>query len=389
MERLFLVSQGRQLVDRRLSRAGREGDFAHALAAALGEARRGPTRTVSTEHAVSVRNRVERAAMGGLDRVGAMEDTMLSPDRIRRLHAPHDARPTDYDLVRRAIAYISEHWRAQPEIEAIASAAGVTSNELHHLFRRWAGLTPKGFLQALTLDHARATAARFRERARCLLRGGPVGPGTAARSVRHPRGDVAGRMEGRRRRADDPLRLPPVAIRHRAGDGDAARACGPRLRGSRAKSGRARRHVQALAEGAICRGPGRTAPLARRIFDPTLWRADQPLRVVLIGTDFEVRVWETLLRIPMGRAHHLFGHRRARSDAEGGARRRRRGRQESAVVRGAVPPRARQERRPHRLSLGRNPQARDDRLGGRRRGGVRFSAARCSERRRSGPWSRR
>jgi AraC family transcriptional regulator of adaptative response/methylated-DNA-[protein]-cysteine methyltransferase len=46
----------------------------------------------------------------------------------------------------------------------------------------------------------------------------------------------------------------------------------------------------------------RTAPIATRIFDPQRWRADQPLRVVLIGTDFEVRVWETLLRIPMGRA---------------------------------------------------------------------------------------
>jgi AraC family transcriptional regulator of adaptative response/methylated-DNA-[protein]-cysteine methyltransferase len=45
-----------------------------------------------------------------------------------------------------------------------------------------------------------------------------------------------------------------------------------------------------------------TAPVAQRIFDPKLWRSDQPLRVVLIGTDFEVRVWETLLRIPMGRA---------------------------------------------------------------------------------------
>jgi AraC family transcriptional regulator of adaptative response/methylated-DNA-[protein]-cysteine methyltransferase len=45
-----------------------------------------------------------------------------------------------------------------------------------------------------------------------------------------------------------------------------------------------------------------TAALAQRIFDTKLWRADQPLRVVLIGTDFEVRVWETLLKIPMGRA---------------------------------------------------------------------------------------
>jgi AraC family transcriptional regulator of adaptative response/methylated-DNA-[protein]-cysteine methyltransferase len=45
-----------------------------------------------------------------------------------------------------------------------------------------------------------------------------------------------------------------------------------------------------------------TAPLARRVFDPTRWQAEQPLRVVLIGTDFEVRVWQTLLRIPLGRA---------------------------------------------------------------------------------------
>ena len=45
-----------------------------------------------------------------------------------------------------------------------------------------------------------------------------------------------------------------------------------------------------------------TAPIAQRIFDPVRWRADQPLRVVLIGTDWEVRVWETLLKIPLGRA---------------------------------------------------------------------------------------
>src|SRR5262249_6823448 len=45
----------------------------------------------------------------------------------------------------------------------------------------------------------------------------------------------------------------------------------------------------------------RTAPLAHRIFDQSMWRADRPLRVVLIGTDWEVRVWDTLLKIPMGR----------------------------------------------------------------------------------------
>src|SRR5216110_2136119 len=68
---------------------------------------------------------------------------------------PQSAALRDYDSVRRAIAFISEHWRAQPTIESMADAAGVTPDELHHLFRRWAGLTPKAFLQALTLDSAR------------------------------------------------------------------------------------------------------------------------------------------------------------------------------------------------------------------------------------------
>jgi len=44
------------------------------------------------------------------------------------------------------------------------------------------------------------------------------------------------------------------------------------------------------------------APLAARIFEPSRWSADAPVRVVLIGTDFEVKVWETLLTIPCGKA---------------------------------------------------------------------------------------
>ena len=44
------------------------------------------------------------------------------------------------------------------------------------------------------------------------------------------------------------------------------------------------------------------APVAARVFDPTRWDPGQPVRVVLIGTDFEVSVWETLLKIPVGKA---------------------------------------------------------------------------------------
>ena len=71
------------------------------------------------------------------------ETAMLSPDRIPDL-TQLTAAAADYDIVRRAIGHIREHWRSQPEIEAIAEAAGVTSTELtvrkvsyHGRVRQW------------------------------------------------------------------------------------------------------------------------------------------------------------------------------------------------------------------------------------------------------------
>ena len=82
-----------------------------------------------------------------------MENTALT-DRFPVI-APLATAAVDYDIVRRAIAHIRGNWRAQPEIDTIADAAGVSTTDLHHLFRRWCGLTPKAFLQALTINHAR------------------------------------------------------------------------------------------------------------------------------------------------------------------------------------------------------------------------------------------
>ena len=248
---------------------------------------------------------------------------MLSPDRFSDL-APLATAAADYDIVRRAIAHIRGNWRAQPEIEADRRS------RRRHADRAAPSVPPLGRADAQGLPagaHARQraqSAARFGERARRLLRGRPVRARPAARPVRHPRGDVAGRMEVRRRRPDDLLRLPSLAVRHRAGDGDRARAVRPRLR--RPRRGEAPRSPTCAAAGRrrnYVEDSARTAPLAARIFDKKLWRPDRPLRVVLIGTDFEVRVWETLLRIPMGRATTY-------SDIAGNDRRTRRRRARSA-----------------------------------------------------------
>jgi AraC family transcriptional regulator of adaptative response/methylated-DNA-[protein]-cysteine methyltransferase len=229
-----------------------------------------------------------------------MEEPMLSPDRVSR-PTPID-HASDYDIVRRAISYISEQWRSQPEIDAIADAAGVTPTELHHLFRRWAGLTPKAFLQALTLNHARALLRDSASVLDATYEVGLSGPGRLhdlfvtheAMSPGEWKSGGAG-LTISYGFHPSPFGTALVMMTERGLAGLAFADAGEEAAALADMRGRwpSARYVEDSA---------RTAPLAQRIFDRRRWRADRPLRVVLIGTDFEVRVWETLMRIPLGRA---------------------------------------------------------------------------------------
>jgi AraC family transcriptional regulator of adaptative response/methylated-DNA-[protein]-cysteine methyltransferase len=215
---------------------------------------------------------------------------------------PQSAALRDYDSVRRSIAFISEHWRAQPTIEAIADAASVTPDELHHLFRRWAGLTPKAFMQALTLDHAKALLRDSASVLDAALDSGLSGPGRlhdlfVTHEAMSPGEWKAGGAGMTLTYGFHPSPF-GTAIVIASGRGLAGLAFADSGGEPTAFADMRRRWPRA----SFAEDQAGTTALAQRIFDTALWRADQPLRVVLIGTDFEVRVWQTLLKIPMGRA---------------------------------------------------------------------------------------
>jgi AraC family transcriptional regulator of adaptative response/methylated-DNA-[protein]-cysteine methyltransferase len=228
-----------------------------------------------------------------------LEQTALS-DKFPGI-APLTTAAADYAIVRRAIAHIRGHWRAQPEIDTIAEAAGVSASDLHHLFRRWCGLTPKAFLQALTLNHARELLRASASVLETSYEVGLSGPGRlhdlfVTHEAMSP-GEWKAGGEGLTIAYGFhpcPFGMALVMITPRGLAGlalaDAGKERGA-LNDMRKRWPKAR-YVEDLAA---------TAATARRIFDPMLWRPEQPLRVVLIGTDFEVRVWEKLLTIPMGK----------------------------------------------------------------------------------------
>ncbi len=215
---------------------------------------------------------------------------------------PESDSAEDYALVRRVIERLSLDFRDQPSLETLAHEVGETPASLQRLFRRWAGLSPKAFLQAVTLDHARQLLNNGVSLLDAAYESGLSGPG----------------------------RLHDLFVTHQAMSPGQYKARGAGLTMQYgfhpSPFGQALIIVTAygLAGLAFCDNGGERAALAdmtgrwpnarfvenaamtrahaQRIFDPARWRPDQPLEIVMIGTDFQIEVWRVLLEIPMGSA---------------------------------------------------------------------------------------
>lgn len=215
--------------------------------------------------------------------------------------APMNGACDDYAVVREVLRYVTEHHDEQPELASIAAHVCMDPTRLHKLFVRWAGLTPKAFLAAVTLDHAKRLLDRSASVLDAALEVGLSGPGRlhdlfVTHEAMSP-GAYKARGEGLTIRYGvhaSPFGRALLMATDRGlcglsfcedGDGDAFAEM--RRRWPRAT------YVEDAAA---------TAPYARRAFERETWRADTPLRVVMIGSDFELRVWEALLAVPPGQA---------------------------------------------------------------------------------------
>jgi AraC family transcriptional regulator of adaptative response/methylated-DNA-[protein]-cysteine methyltransferase len=210
---------------------------------------------------------------------------------------------TDYDTIQLAIRYLSETGPDELDLDRFSRALGMSERSLVELFRRWCGLTPKSFAQAVALDHAKTLLA-----AEESVLDTTYAVGLSSTSRLH---DLFVAHEA----------MPPGVFRARGAGIDMVWGTAPSPFGTAVAtmteygiSGLGFADAETSIEDAFAdlagrwprarftRDDARIAPIVAQIFDPARWSADQPVRVVLIGTDFEVKVWETLLSIPCGRA---------------------------------------------------------------------------------------
>jgi AraC family transcriptional regulator, regulatory protein of adaptative response / methylated-DNA-[protein]-cysteine methyltransferase len=86
-----------------------------------------------------------------------MSDAKQSNETVARpvLAASRDLSNRDYDRISDALSYLDDHYLEQPGLDEIAAASGLSQFHFQRLFSKWVGLSPKKFLQTLSLEHAK------------------------------------------------------------------------------------------------------------------------------------------------------------------------------------------------------------------------------------------
>jgi AraC family transcriptional regulator of adaptative response/methylated-DNA-[protein]-cysteine methyltransferase len=206
----------------------------------------------------------------------------------------------DYDRVERALQFLEGASPRQPSLNELASHVGLSEFHMQRLFTRWAGISPKRFMQVQTLHHAKEAL----DGARSVL-DGTYSAGLSSAGRLH---DLFVTLEavtpGEYRTGGAGLRID--AGFHDTPFGECLIGltdrgiCG--LTFVEGKRDDAWGDLELRWPGAaVAESSRRTSPVAQQIFEPLGTRNGRPLGLLVRGTNFQVQVWNALLRIPVGR----------------------------------------------------------------------------------------
>ena len=213
---------------------------------------------------------------------------------------------SDYSRVEQAIRFIQGRAHAQPELAEVAAEVGLSDFHFQRLFKRWAGVSPKRFLQILTLEEAKRLLAESRSVLEASLAVGLSGPGRLhdlfLSLERMTPGEYKAQAEGLTVRwgvEDTRFGAALFAVVSRGGEDRGL--CGLAFLEDEDPE-RAFEELRARWPGAkLEASPARIRPYAEALDARLRGDLHRPLNLVLKGTGFQLRAWEALLRIPSGR----------------------------------------------------------------------------------------
>lgn len=202
--------------------------------------------------------------------------------------------PSDYTRIAAAIRFLDEGAGAQPSLAEVADHVGLSEHHLQRLFTRWAGVSPKRFLQFLTVTHARTLLEDSQSTVQTALQTGLSSAGrlhdlVCTLEAATPGELKQGGMAIRFGIADSPYG--PVMI----GRTDRGVCWLDFLPDGMTRDAAIQRLGRAWPRAHLLSAPDEAAELAGRIF----LKGERPA-LLAGGTNFQLQVWRALLRIPPG-----------------------------------------------------------------------------------------
>lgn len=207
----------------------------------------------------------------------------------------------EFERIERAIGFLRQRQKAQPSLAEVAAHVGLSESHTQRLFTRWAGISPKRFLQYLTVEYAKQAMRETGDLLGVALDVGLSGPGRLH--------DLFVTMEavspGEFRRA-----AAGMTVRYGIGD----TPFGPAWVATTTRgichlsfvlpdidhASWVQQRQQAWPGARLVEDPAQAAAVLRRVFDRKPGRAQGGLSLWLSGTNFQIQVWRALLRVPVG-----------------------------------------------------------------------------------------
>ena len=219
--------------------------------------------------------------------------------------------PDDYSRIEKAILFLESNFRAQPSLSEVARSVNLSEHHFQRLFRQWAGISPKRFLQFLTAEYAKGLLRDSRSILDATYEAGLSSPGRLHDLFVNLEAVTPGEFKKKGAGLTIKYGFHPspfgtclIAVTERG-------ICGLAFvsEGGRAK---ALEHLTSRWAGAtFSEEPQATGPPVDEIF-PRAGARPGRVSLFLKGTNFQIKVWEALLRIPSGSvvsyedlAHHV------------------------------------------------------------------------------------
>jgi AraC family transcriptional regulator of adaptative response/methylated-DNA-[protein]-cysteine methyltransferase len=207
----------------------------------------------------------------------------------------------DYERVASVIRYLDQHYSDQPDLSELARGAGLSPFHFHRLFSAWAGVTPKDFLQCLTLEHVKILLRDGANVLDAALNVGLSGPGRlhdlcVTLEAASP-GELKSGGAGTKLTygfADTPFGEALIAETTRG-------ICHLSFINGQGRTG-ARDHLSnQWPEAKLHRNDQRVEELSANMFTrPSNDKSRPRLRAFVRGTPFQIQVWRAMLRVPTG-----------------------------------------------------------------------------------------